>query len=134
MKLNKATTYFPTEDKLSGRTKAWNVKCVKDTPFLMGYDDNTHVTVRLDGQCFPPFSCRWFAIMEIQLFVVLFLYKYEFVLLDAVLKEVKDPCIYIAFRIFISFLHHAQLKNHAQLWLCIMKQNFERSVNKTCNE
>ncbi|XP_053794769.1 24-hydroxycholesterol 7-alpha-hydroxylase isoform X5 [Vidua chalybeata] len=30
---------------------------------------------------------RWFAIMEIQLFVVLFLYKYEFVLLDAVPKE-----------------------------------------------
>uniref|UniRef100_A0A8D2QJR7 Lanosterol 14-alpha demethylase n=1 Tax=Zonotrichia albicollis TaxID=44394 RepID=A0A8D2QJR7_ZONAL len=30
---------------------------------------------------------RWFAIMEIQLLVVLFLYKYEFVLLDAVPKE-----------------------------------------------
>uniref|UniRef100_A0A8C0F5H0 Lanosterol 14-alpha demethylase n=1 Tax=Bubo bubo TaxID=30461 RepID=A0A8C0F5H0_BUBBB len=30
---------------------------------------------------------RWFAIMEIQLFVVLFLHKYEFVLLDAVPKE-----------------------------------------------
>ncbi|XP_010007821.1 PREDICTED: 24-hydroxycholesterol 7-alpha-hydroxylase [Nestor notabilis] len=30
---------------------------------------------------------RWFAIMEIQLFVVLFLYRYEFVLLDAVPKE-----------------------------------------------
>ncbi|XP_027742380.1 24-hydroxycholesterol 7-alpha-hydroxylase isoform X2 [Empidonax traillii] len=30
---------------------------------------------------------RWFAIMEIQLFVVLFLYKYEFVALDAVPKE-----------------------------------------------
>ncbi|KAM6280109.1 24-hydroxycholesterol 7-alpha-hydroxylase [Porphyrio hochstetteri] len=30
---------------------------------------------------------RWFAIMEIQLFIVLFLYKYEFVLLDAVPKE-----------------------------------------------
>lgn len=72
--------------------------------------------------------------MAIQLFVVLFLYKYEFVLLDAVPKEVKDPCIYIAFHIFISFVHHAQLNSHAQLWLCIMKQNFERSVNKTCNE
>uniref|UniRef100_A0A672UE47 Lanosterol 14-alpha demethylase n=1 Tax=Strigops habroptila TaxID=2489341 RepID=A0A672UE47_STRHB len=30
---------------------------------------------------------RWFAIMEIQLFVVLFLYRYEFVLLDPVPKE-----------------------------------------------
>ncbi|XP_062494454.1 24-hydroxycholesterol 7-alpha-hydroxylase isoform X3 [Pezoporus occidentalis] len=30
---------------------------------------------------------RWFAIMEIQLFIVLFLYRYEFVLLDAVPKE-----------------------------------------------
>ncbi|XP_027519236.1 24-hydroxycholesterol 7-alpha-hydroxylase isoform X5 [Corapipo altera] len=30
---------------------------------------------------------RWFAIMEIQLFVILFLYKYEFVALDAVPKE-----------------------------------------------
>lgn len=53
--------------------------------------------------------------MAIQLFVVLFLYKYEFVLLDAVPKEVKDPCIYIAFHIFISFVHHAQLNSHAQL-------------------
>jgi len=51
--------------------------------------------------------------MEIQLFVVLFLHKYEFVLLDAVPKEVKDPCVYIAFQIFLSFIYHAQLNNHA---------------------
>lgn len=72
--------------------------------------------------------------MEVQLFVVLFLYKYEFVLLDAIPKEVKDPCIYVAFHISISFIHHAQLNTHAQLQLSIMKQSFESSVNKTCNE
>lgn len=74
-------------------------------------DDNTDVMISLATQCFPPFSCRWFAIMEIQLFVVLFLYKYEFVLLDAVPKEVKDQCIYVAFHIFLAFIHQAQL-NH----------------------
>lgn len=84
-------------------------------------DDNTHVMVRLDSQRFPPFSCRWFAIMEIQMFVVLFLYKYEFVLLDAVPKEVKDAGIYTALRSFISFTQHAQLNNHAQQRLWRMK-------------
>lgn len=78
-------------------------------------DDNTHMMVNLEGQCFPSFSCRWFAIMEIQLFVVLFLYKYEFVLLDAVPKEVKVPCTFRAF--FMPFIHQVQLNNHAQLWL-----------------
>lgn len=78
-------------------------------------DDNTHVVVSLEGQCFPPVSCRWFAIMEIQLFVVLLLYKYEFVLLDAVPKEVRDPCISVAFPVFIPFIHQVQLNNHAQL-------------------
>lgn len=49
--------------------------------------------------------------MEIQLFVVLFLYKYQFVLLDAVPKEVKNPYLYIAFHVFLAFIHHAQLNN-----------------------
>lgn len=69
--------------------------------------------IRLDIEHLSLFSCRWFAIMEIQLFVVLFLYKYEFVLLDAVPKEVKDLCIYLAFHTFISFIHRAQLNSHS---------------------
>lgn len=72
--------------------------------------------------------------MEIQLFVVLFLYKYDFVLLDEVPKEVKDAGIYTAFHSFISFTQGAQLNNHAQQWLWRMKQNPERSVHEACNE
>lgn len=67
--------------------------------------------------------------MEIQLFVVLFLYKYEFVLLDAVPKEVRDPCICVAFPNFIPFIHQAQLNNRAQLWL----HRFWEEYYKTCN-
>lgn len=63
--------------------------------------------------------------MEIQLFVVLFLYKYEFVLLDAVPKEVRD-----AFPIVTPFIHQAQLNNHAQLWL----HKFWEDCYKTCNK
>lgn len=68
--------------------------------------------------------------MEIQLLVVLFLYKYEFVLLDAVPKEVWDPGTCVAFPIFIPFIHQAQLNNHAQLWL----HKFWEEYYKTCSE
>lgn len=66
--------------------------------------------------------------MEIQLLVVLFLYKYEFVLLGAVPKEVRDPCICEAFSIFIPFIHQAQLNNHAQL----CSDKFWEEYYKTC--
>lgn len=88
----------------------------------------TRVSCRMDTQCSSPFSCRWFAIMEIQLFVVLFLYKYQFVLLDAVPKEVKDLCLFLAFHIFKSFIHWAQLNDRSQLSLCVMKQNALRGI------
>jgi len=89
--------------------------------------DSTRVS-RMDTQCSSPFSCRWFAIMEIQLLVALFLYKYEFVLLDAVPKEVKDLCLSLPFHIFKSFIHGAQPNNHSQLSVCVMKQNALRSI------
>lgn len=37
-------------------------------------------------------SSRWFAIMEIQMLVILFLYKYECHLLDPLPKEVTFAC------------------------------------------
>uniref|UniRef100_A0A8C0BQ01 Lanosterol 14-alpha demethylase n=1 Tax=Buteo japonicus TaxID=224669 RepID=A0A8C0BQ01_9AVES len=75
--LHRNPKYFPDPDVF--KPDRWKEANLEKNAFLdsfVAFGGGNH-------QC----PGRWFAIMEIQLFVVLFLYKYEFVLLDAVPKE-----------------------------------------------
>ncbi|XP_052666002.1 24-hydroxycholesterol 7-alpha-hydroxylase isoform X2 [Harpia harpyja] len=75
--LHRNPKYFPDPDVF--KPDRWKEANLEKNAFLdsfVAFGGGNH-------QC----PGRWFAIMEIQLFVALFLYKYEFVLLDAVPKE-----------------------------------------------
>uniref|UniRef100_A0A8D0HSC4 Lanosterol 14-alpha demethylase n=1 Tax=Sphenodon punctatus TaxID=8508 RepID=A0A8D0HSC4_SPHPU len=77
--LHRNPKYFPEPEMF--KPDRWKEANLEKNAFLdgfMAFGVGTH-------QC----PGRWLAIMEIHVLVVLFLYKYEFVLLDPVPKEVK---------------------------------------------